>query len=152
VYAFRMQGSVSLSSLKEWKRIIDPSKKSGHKDLEKDPYPLVHIGDTYEDSIKTCLATWRSHCGTFHGDMVISHVETIMETSLVILIEIFCWRHWRYGEKLFLLLKNPKKGDTIPRTCHNLIFTPFKNKNFIKILRKQNLIDFCKKRKEKIVA
>jgi len=106
--------------------------------------------------METCLVTWRSNCGTFHGDrfgdMVISHVETIMETSLVILIEIFCWRHWRYGEKLFLLLKNPKKGDTIPRTCHNLIFTPFKNKNFIKILRKQNLIDFCKKRKEKIVA
>jgi hypothetical protein len=44
-----MQGSVSLSGHKEWRRIIDRLKKSGHKDLKKDPYPLVHIGDTYED-------------------------------------------------------------------------------------------------------
>jgi hypothetical protein len=92
-----MQGSVSLSGHKEWRRIIDPLKKSGHKELKKDPYPLVHIGDTYEDSMKTCLATWRSYYGNFHGDMFgnmkISHVETIMETSLVILIESFCWRH-----------------------------------------------------------
>ena len=44
-----MQGSVSLSGHKEWRRIIDPLKKSGHKELKKDPYPLVHIGDTYEE-------------------------------------------------------------------------------------------------------